>query len=81
MAKMIISIGYKEYVMDTVKAMAVAEALGEAEFYESKYRNSEDGGTTHHVWEQDANEAASISLRLLPNNLYRLAKLAGKRED
>ena len=81
MTKMIVSIGYKEYVMEAAKAMAVVEALSEAEFYESRYRNSEDGGTTHHVWGQDANEVTHCVLKLLPDNLYRLAKLAGKRED
>ena len=81
MAKMIISIGYKDYVMDSAKAMAVIDAMGSAELFESRYRNVEEGGSTFHIWEQTIEESSNLSLKLLPDSLYRLAKLAGKRTE
>lgn len=78
MAKVIVSIGYKDYVMDTKDAMAVVEAMGSAQLYESKYRDRSEGGSTYHIWDQTLDDAINVGMKLLPDNLYRLAKLAGK---
>ena len=78
MSKAIVSIGYKSYVMDAKDALAVAEVMANAERYESKYTSA--GGTVYHIWKQDGDES-TIPLQVLPDELYRMAKLAGKPKD
>lgn len=80
MAKAIIRFGYDKYVMDAKDALVIHEILVKAERYSSKYQKAEDGGTLHYVWEQD-NIDDLRSFEIMPDNLYRLAKLAGKPED
>lgn len=75
MSKAILTIGYKTFVMDISKAAQVTEALGNAEQYEKKWREEKDGGTTHHVSDAATDVA---SMQLISNDLYRMAKLAGK---
>lgn len=77
MSKVVIAIGYRGYVMDTRDAIAVAEALSKAEMYDTKYKSKEEGGTQVFVWEQAPDEG-SITMSILPDSLYRMAKLAGK---
>lgn len=72
--KATISIGYRTYVMDAEKAITLLEMLSDAEVYESKW----DGKTTaYYVYPQDNNDHIR-ELRILPDALYRMAKLAGK---
>ena len=81
MNKAIIQIGYNNYVLDTEKAIKILSLLEEAERYEHKWRNAEEGGSTYHVW--NANESPADGLRemkLMPEQLYRMAKMAGKPE-
>jgi len=78
MAKVLISIGYKKYILDTEEAIRVTDILSSAEIYESKYRSQEDGGSLHYVYPQS--DGDMISLSILSDNLYRCAKLAGKPE-
>lgn len=80
MTKAIIRVGYDKYVMDAKDALAIHEILAKAERYSSKYQKAEEGGTLHYVWEQD-NIDDPRSFEIMPDNLYRLAKLAGKPED
>lgn len=75
MAKCAISIGYKTFVMDAEQGVQLMEILGNAELYEEKYRGS-GAPVTHHVYPSD--DAGLVSLRLLPQGLYSMAKLAGK---
>ena len=75
MAKVIMTFGYKSYVVDGDKALHIMELLQGAEQYESKYRSVADGGTTHHIYEPDLSMA---ELKFLPNELYQMYKLAGK---
>ena len=65
--------------MDAKDALTIQEIVSKAERYKSKYQSKEDGGTLHYIWEQDElSEMRSIDM--LPDNLYRMAKLAGKPE-
>ena len=70
-----ISVGYKTYCMPVDDAVAIAKALAVAEIYDTKYRSKEDGGTTHHIYQQEALLLPSI--QLMSYELYRMAKLAG----
>ena len=77
MSKVVVAIGYRSYVMDTRDAIAVAEALSKAEMYDTKYKSKEEGGSQVFIWEQAPDEG-SITMSILPDSLYRMAKLAGK---
>jgi hypothetical protein len=77
MAKVVISFGYKSYVVDGDKALQIMELLQGAEQYEYKYRAASEGGTTHHVFESDL---TMVDIKFLPNELYQMYKLAGKPE-
>ena len=80
MGKAIIRFGYDNYVMEAEDAMRIHEILGKAEHYHSKYQRKEEGGTTHYVWPQDMSDDLK-TIHVLPENIYRMAKLAGKPED
>lgn len=72
--KATISIGYRTYVMDAEKALTLLEMLSDAEVYENKW----DGKTTaYYVYPQDSNDHIR-ELKIIPDALYRMAKLAGK---
>jgi hypothetical protein len=77
MSKIVVAIGYKNYVLDTADAIKVAEALSKAELYDTKYRSQEKGGTSVYVWEQDERDS-TIAMTILSDSLYRMAKLAGR---
>lgn len=79
MSKIIITIGYTNYVMEMAGGLKVLEALAEAERFEEKWHKQEEGGTTYHVWEPEQSDLSSITtVKLLSPTLYKLAKLAGK---
>ena len=70
---------YASYVMSPKDALAMAEILQRAEKYEKKYRKDEVTGTsdyTYHVWPSPE----EINMKLISDDAYRLAKLAGKPE-
>lgn len=75
MPKVIMTFGYKSYVVDGDKALQVMELLQGAEQYESKYRPLAEGGTTHHIFDSDL---TVVDIKFLPNELYQMYKLAGK---
>lgn len=75
--KAIVSVGYKNYIMDAEKALAFLSMLEDAEVYESKWV---DKNTAHFVYPQDGNDTVR-EMRLVPEALYRMAKLAGKPND
>lgn len=77
MSKIVVAIGYRNYVMDTRDAIAVAEALSKAEMYDTKYKSREEGGTQVFIWEQGTEDSA-ITMNIISDSLYRMAKLAGK---
>lgn len=76
MKRAIVQVGYTQYVMDTEKAITLLGLLEQAEIYETKWVDK--GANTHHIYEQD--NTAMKNMQLLPETLYRLAKLAGKPE-
>jgi hypothetical protein len=76
--KAIVQVGYDEYVMEARDALTIISLLAKAEKYKRVWAKDEDGGTTHYVYPQEADESSKRSLTLLPDNLYRIAKLAGK---
>lgn len=75
MAKVTFEMGYKSYVVDVKDALVLAEIVSRAEMYEEKYHG---GGqdNTHHVYNNDER----FTIRVLPDSLYNMAKLAGKPE-
>ena len=71
---MIVTLGYTTYVMPTKDAVHLMEILEKAERYQKMYHDKE---STHHVWtDEDTNHTAT----LISDDLYRMAKLAGKPE-
>jgi hypothetical protein len=79
MAKVIVNMGWnKEFVMDSDKALTLLDLLESAELYKEVYRSKEDGGSTFHIFHQDG---SLCDVRVLSNNFYNLAKLAGKPEE
>ena len=71
--KAIVQVGYKSYIMDAEKALAFLGMLDQAEIYESKW----DGKTSaHYIYNQENDSVRE--LKLVPDALYRMAKLAGK---
>ena len=75
MAKAIVSIGYKQYVMNLDEAFVVAQALAEAERYDTKY-HSDEKTSTQHIYAQDGKE--TINIRLISDVAYQVFKLAGE---
>jgi hypothetical protein len=79
MAKVIIEFGYdKHFVMEADKALTLLDLLKDAEMYKEVYRSSERGGNTYHIFPQ---QKELCSMKVLSNNMYSLAKLAGKPEE
>lgn len=80
MAKVVVILGWKKYVVDSADAIKIAEVLGKAEMYDTKYTKDEAGDHTmlHYVYPQDEEK---FVMEMLPDNLYRMAKLAGKPEN
>lgn len=73
---MIVSLGYGSLVLPTDDAVKLMHILEKAEVYRKEYRDKNN--STHHVWAQ---EDATYMATLLSDDLYRMAKLAGKPED
>jgi hypothetical protein len=71
---MIVTVGYTTYVMPTKDAVQLMEILEKAEVYRKNYHEKQP---THHVWAQ---EDTTFMGTLMPDDLYRMAKLAGKPE-
>lgn len=74
MDKVIVCIGYSEYVMDFNDAHTVLRIIANAEKYEHKWNEGDE--RTHHIYEQDMKDQC-VSMKLIPDSLYRIAKLAG----
>ena len=76
---MVVRIGYNEVIMSVKDAVALGEIMQRAEKYEKKY-NREDGAVkssySYHVWPNEE----EIAMTLISDDLYRMAKLAGKAE-
>jgi len=77
MTKAIVRIGYDQYVMDAEDALTIHEILAKAECFKREYRSRDEGGPLYYIWEQDLDNEAR-GFEIMPDNLYRMAKLAGK---
>lgn len=79
--KAVIQIGYRSYVMDPEQALLILRTLATAERYDTKWREEDKGGTSYHIWnredERDPHGGDAGVLRLITDNHYRIAKLAG----
>jgi hypothetical protein len=81
--KAVIGIGYRDYVMEAEDALALLQVMAKMERYETKWRKEEEGGTRYFIWaasegEQPGGHGQNAgSLRLISDDHYRLAKLAG----
>jgi hypothetical protein len=76
---MVVSLSYGELVMPTEDAVQLLKILERAELYRLNYHN--DGATgksesTHHIFPNETPYHA----RLITEDFYRMAKLAGKPE-
>lgn len=76
---MVVRLGYSDLVMPIKDAVTLGEIMQRAEKYEKKYLR-EDGaiksGYSYHVWPSED----EITMTLISDDLYRIAKLAGKAE-
>jgi hypothetical protein len=70
---MIVTLGYGAYVIPTADAVKLMQILEKAEMYRKDYHDK--ANITHHVWPQ---EDTTFMATLMADDLYRMAKLAGK---
>lgn len=77
MSKVVIEIGYKNYIVNADDAIKIAAMLSTAEVYETKYTKDDKGDsmTMHYVYPQ---EDVRWRMEIMPDSVYRMAKLAGK---
>jgi len=80
MAKCVVAIGYKNFVLDADKGVQLLDLLASAEVYEEKW-HSETKNNTYHVFDNEglaSSSGVSMELKVLSNSFYQMAKLAGK---
>lgn len=77
--KAVITLGYIDYVMPLEQATVIINALMTAELYA---RKGYSGDTRHYVYPNDDDyRNQEFSMKLISDDLYRVAKLAGKPKD
>jgi len=82
MAKVVVDMGYKSFVMDAAQGVALMEILGKCETYEEKYHREEadiPSHYTYHVYPMDVR--GGITMRLVSDEAYQMYKLAGKPNE
>jgi Tfp pilus assembly protein PilE len=74
----VMEFSYVSFVLSAKDALAMAEIMQRAEKYEKKYRREDGGATTYtyHAWPNPD----EIPMKLISDDIYRMAKLAGKPE-
>jgi len=72
----VVSIPYGDYVVNAEDALVIANVMARAERYQEKYRGGEPN--TYHVYPVDGRVAG---MHIISDDLYRMAKLAGKPEE
>jgi hypothetical protein len=80
MAKIVVQVGYKSFVMEGDKALQLLDTLANAEIYESKYRSETEGGTTYHIYPQESTSRI-VEIGYLTDTQYNMYKLAGKPSE
>lgn len=73
--KAVLKIGYENYVVDVARATEIMEVLQNSERYE-KHWDGVSGTNNYHIWDEQE-EVDTVNLELIPDKLYRMAKLAG----
>ena len=75
---MVVTLSYGELVMPTEDAVQLLKILEGSESYRLKYHSNHgsQNESTHHIFPNDSTYHA----RLIGEDLYRMAKLAGKPE-
>ena len=68
----VLSFGYGDYVVSPKDAVTIMEILQKSERYECKYVSG--GDNTHHVFPS----TETLTAKLISDDLYRMAKVAGK---
>lgn len=74
MAKAVINIGYKKFVVDVEEALTIANAIVGAEQYEGRGYGEDRVG---HIWPQAA-FADAYEIKIISDEQYRLGKMAGE---
>lgn len=72
----VIELGYRNYVVPLPEAIKLLEVITGAPTWEERYHSS-TGTTTKHIYPQ---EDARFNIRILTDEAFRCAKLAGKPE-
>lgn len=72
----VVTIPYGSMVMEAKDAFVLAEIYARSEEYTEKWRSADDGGTTVHVFPNHT----EMDMKVITDDLYRMAKLAGKPE-
>lgn len=75
----VVDVGWNKFVLNREDGIKLVELLEKAELYEEKWISKEDRGEdgadhTYHVWPNEK----KFTMRLLPTQMYQMAKLAGK---
>jgi hypothetical protein len=74
MPKAVITLNYRDYVMEPEEAMYIAEVLSGAKQYKSRgYGDT----TSYHIWEEPMRE---LNISVISDELVRVATIAGKPE-
>jgi hypothetical protein len=73
----VVSVGYTQIVLDIEDAVTVARILNAAENYALKWREGGDTAT-YHIFNRADNKLTVTDLRLISDDHYRIAKLAGR---
>ena len=83
MVKVVITMGYNEYVMNLQDAVTIMDLMDKAEIHKSNYHSKTDDRpsfTSYHVYSQE-DENDRKTLTLISGDAYRKAKLLGKPDD
>ncbi len=75
----VVDLGWNRFVLGREEGIKLVELLEKAEVYEEKWIDRADRGAdgaeySYHVYPNDK----TIAMRLLPTQLYQMAKLAGR---
>ena len=80
MTKVILSVGYIKFVLDSDKALSVMDALTNAEVYERKSVKNEaldKWESFHKITPQEADRVGYVTVESITDTLYHGAKMAG----
>ena len=74
-SKCVVTIGFRDYVVNGDEALTLLGILSKAEMFKETYENKQ---TAYYVFPQDAEDNMRATFKLLPDDVYRIAKMAGK---